>query len=871
MIRRQVRLQCGFSLGDVVALTGAVREICEQYPGEFLFEPATTYPEVWLHNPNTRRLRGSVETIECDKVAIDRTGAGGRHYIGAYLDLLNNHLGTTASLRTLAGDIYLSEKERNWYSDVWTLCHEELPYWIVCSGGKFDIPIKWWSHDRYQAVVDHFKDRILFVQVGTWGNQHLKLRGTVDLRGKTDVRDLIHLLYCARGVFCGVTSLMHLAAAVPTEDGSSREAVIIAGAREPKVWEHYPGHHYFDTSHHVPCGNCWKNTHISLPDRRQNFNRNIRCSRISRSLPECMDIIGVDEVIDAIENTLRKQPEAALRPAQIEPAHTAIVLSEQESDFDANNVTPLNAADLASEFIKTIPPFPVRRFSGDGIVMCGGGVTYFTNAWVCIQMLRFLGCPLPVELWYLGRREFDVRMERLLQPLGVKCVNALAFMKNKPMRNPLGWELKSYAVLNSRFERVIYLDSDNVPLRNMSFLFQTQPFAQTGACFWPDYKRLSSQRPIWRLCSVPYRDEPEFESGQMVIDKKLSWAPLNLAFWYNDHSEFFYKYIHGDKETFHMAWRRLNTPYYMVPFPIEPLEGTMCQHDFNGTRLFQHRNLRKWQFFGDNPHVEGFIYERECLHFIDQLRSLWDGKINGERELLRRDGFSFRKGTADESIYRNVVNNNEYRLPATFRSSDTILDVGAHIGSFAAACYARGSRKIVCFEANPENANFARLNVGKWNGVRILDRAVLHTRALVEPASFPWALAGQNTGGGAVRVHPSGTVEALPLDDILRELGRVRLLKLDCEGSEWPILMFSKELGRVEEVCGEFHSMPAHPLCPGSPPLDRELMRKLLTHYFRIVKTSLDRANPKLGMFWASSPKSRFCDVRPRQFERARA
>jgi hypothetical protein len=36
---------------------------------------------------------------------------------------------------------------------------------------------------------------------------------------------------------------------------------------------------------------------------------------------------------------------------------------------------------------------------------------------------------------------------------------------------------------------------------------------------------------------------------------------------------------------------------------------------------------------------------------------------------------------------------------------------------------------------------------------------------------------------------------------------RVRLLKLDCEGAEWPILLTSQRLGLIDEICGEFHEI----------------------------------------------------------------
>src|SRR5262249_14387 len=158
-------------------------------------------------------------------------------------------------------------REKNWYSEIWNLCQDEIPFWIVCSGGKFDLPIKWWSHERYQKVIDHFRGRIQFVQVGHWGNYHPKLEGTIDLRGNTAIRDLIHPMYHAQGVLSGVTSLMHLAAAVPTESGAPREALIVAGAREPEVWERYPNQRYLSTAEQMSCRHCWKHRHMDLPDR----------------------------------------------------------------------------------------------------------------------------------------------------------------------------------------------------------------------------------------------------------------------------------------------------------------------------------------------------------------------------------------------------------------------------------------------------------------------------------------------------------------------------------------------------------------------------------------------------------------------------
>src|SRR5439155_1299717 len=83
--------------------------------------------------------------------------------------------------------------------------------------------------------------------------------------------------------------------------------------------------------------------------------------------------------------------------------------------------------------------------------------------------------------------------------------------------------------------------------------------------------------------------------------------------------------LHGDKETFHLAFRKVRKSYGLVPKRIHPLEGTMCQHDFNGRRIFQHRNTDKWDLRLPNKKIAGFWFEKECREYVAQLRGLWAG------------------------------------------------------------------------------------------------------------------------------------------------------------------------------------------------------------------------------------------------------
>jgi hypothetical protein len=288
-------------------------------------------------------------------------------------------------------------------------------------------------------------------------------------------------------------------------------------------------------------------------------------------------------------------------------------------------ITEQNAAALFDRAAAKPARTPHRDFRGRGIVIPAGGSKYFACAWICIRMLRELDCKLPIELWCLGDDEVDSEMRDLVRPLGVKVVNARNVQRRHNARILNGWELKPYAIIHSAFSEVLLLDADNVPIVDPTFLFHEPAFQETGAVFWPDFGRLGRERRIWELTQIPYRDEPEFETGQIVVDKRRCWDALNLTMWLNEHSDFWYQYVHGDKETFHLAWRKLSNEYAMPDTPIAALPCVMCQHDFTGRRVFQHRNLAKWRIHGYNRRIPGFILEDRCLSYLRELESKWNG------------------------------------------------------------------------------------------------------------------------------------------------------------------------------------------------------------------------------------------------------
>jgi len=297
------------SPGDIVMLTAAVRDLHNGYPGQFVTDVRTPCPALWENNPYITPLRETdpgAEIIDCEYPLIHRSNRAPYHFLHGFIEFLNERLQLAIRPTRFCGDIHVSALEKSWISQVEEIVHQRVPFWIVVAGGKRDFTIKWWDVRRYQRVIDHFADRVLFVQVGEAGHEHQALRNVIDLRGKTDLRQLVRLVYHAQGIFCPVTLLMHLAAAVESPAGmpKNRPCVVVAGGREPPHWEAYPHHQYLHRAGALYCcddGGCWKSRVRPLGDRDLKDRPENLCVDVVDSLPRCMDLISVEDAVRAID------------------------------------------------------------------------------------------------------------------------------------------------------------------------------------------------------------------------------------------------------------------------------------------------------------------------------------------------------------------------------------------------------------------------------------------------------------------------------------------------------------------------------------------------------------------------------------------
>ncbi len=284
----------------------------------------------------------------------------------------------------------------------------------------------------------------------------------------------------------------------------------------------------------------------------------------------------------------------------------------------------------ADAFLAAVPDYPAERYRGRAVVIAGGGERYFASLYVAIRALRYVGCRLPIQVWYFGSRdEMPAGRQELLASYDVECVDADEVRERHPARRLGGWEMKVFAALHCPFEEILFLDADCYPCRNPDFLFDLADYRELGAVFWPD-SMTTDLRLQWPAFGVPDPRRPgSVESGQFVLNKRACWRPLNLAWFYNNYSDFYYRYCHGDKHTFEVAWTRCGRPFVMWQPQAVWKDGAYLHDGPDGRPLFVHRCGDKFRLkpesFNTPQNQAGATYstdlplERECWAWLGEL------------------------------------------------------------------------------------------------------------------------------------------------------------------------------------------------------------------------------------------------------------
>jgi len=234
---------------------------------------------------------------------------------------------------------------------------------------------------------------------------------------------------------------------------------------------------------------------------------------------------------------------------------------------------------------------------GRGIVMTGGNQDTAQRLLVILRILRFeYHCDLPVEVFSFPGEITSREIVRELSSLNASLIELTGRKKLRLWKN---FQIKADAIIASSFEEVLYLDSDNIPLKDPTYLFESPLYSDVGqpkAVFWPDLNKDHPSNAIWRLAG----------------NNGLNLAALHVAAHMQLEHQFYFRLSEGDKDTFRYAFWALGIPYSVAPrwigsvgfnapwdndrfcgvamlqYDIEPISS--LKHPFP---LFMHANLLK--------------------------------------------------------------------------------------------------------------------------------------------------------------------------------------------------------------------------------------------------------------------------------------
>lgn len=308
-----------WAFGDSVLITAIPRDLALAYPGQYQVFVQGHYTSLWRNSPYATIGPAPPGAVRWSPHYIDGIKASNQGERVHFLAWLHRDFEKQTGIRlpTLLpkGDLHFGPEEE-----------EPLPglpdrYWLIVAGGKLSMTAKVWRGRRWQELVEALaRHGIPCVQAGAFHNRHFqpRLAGCVDYLGKTeDINDLCRLVRDADGAICGVTGVMHAAAAL------DRPCVVLGGGREDWWWEGYfpsePNpfgqecsaikvpHRFLHTIGDLECcreRGCWRDLTVPLEAADLGVKKNKVCLDAlhvgGEPVPRCLEQISVDQVLRAV-------------------------------------------------------------------------------------------------------------------------------------------------------------------------------------------------------------------------------------------------------------------------------------------------------------------------------------------------------------------------------------------------------------------------------------------------------------------------------------------------------------------------------------------------------------------------------------------
>lgn len=231
----------------------------------------------------------------------------------------------------------------------------------------------------------------------------------------------------------------------------------------------------------------------------------------------------------------------------------------------------------------------------------------------------------------------------------------------------------------------------------------------------------------------------------------------------------------------------------------------------------------------DQPHNRG---DKENINL---MLCIWDKEPNQiVDENSIKDLLKFLVDQ-DPAMYREVVESNQYHLTPEKVRGKVVIDVGANIGAFSLYAALMGAKQVIAIEPISASYNAFLKNIHKLKLSNITTY-----KNIVAAESNKFLPVSLNSNSGANSMYNVSddyeVVETITLSDILDGITENEiLLKLDCEGGEYEILLNAKadHLDKINEIMMEIHT-DLHPKYKGK----EVLVNKLNQANFKLIDNS---------------------------------
>jgi FkbM family methyltransferase len=163
----------------------------------------------------------------------------------------------------------------------------------------------------------------------------------------------------------------------------------------------------------------------------------------------------------------------------------------------------------------------------------------------------------------------------------------------------------------------------------------------------------------------------------------------------------------------------------------------------------------------------------------------------------------------DKDTFREIFEDDSYGLTINDIRGKTVIDIGGNIGLFSLACVEKGANRVIAVEAQPVIFNLGLLNnVAGYTAIEPLNYAVSDTDG--EMVHILNNNVGSVVGGSEGEL--TETITLATLLDKYNVNGNDLVMKIDCEGSEFNILLTSstETLRRFAVMSMEVHANTNH-------------------------------------------------------------